>query len=88
MKVLVTGATGFTGNHLARFLRREGDDVRAFVRNVSKATDLSDEGIEVVQGDLTDRASLGRAMNGIEVVYNVAALFRAAGLPAAGRLPG
>lgn len=79
--VLVTGATGFTGGHLARALRRRGDHVRAIVRNPAGASALAAAGIDVVQGDLTDRASLERAARGIEVVYNIAALYREAGLP-------
>ena len=80
MKALVTGATGFTGAHLARRLVAAGDTVRAVVRDPSKAADLAAAGVEVVRGDLTDRASLERAMAGIDVVYNIGALYRAAGL--------
>jgi dihydroflavonol-4-reductase len=82
MKVLVTGATGFTGGHLARRLAAAGDQVRVVVRDVAKAADLAAAGIEVVPGDLLDRASLARAVSGIDVVYNIAALYRAAGLKA------
>lgn len=82
MKALVTGATGFTGGHLARRLLTAGDSVRAIVRDPSKAADLTTAGIEVVPGDLTDRDSLQRAMPGIDVVYNIGALYRAAGLKA------
>jgi nucleoside-diphosphate-sugar epimerase len=78
--VLVTGATGFTGGHLAQFLSRSGDSVRALIRNPGKADALAQSGIEVVTGDLTDRPSVDRAVAGIEVVYNVAALYREAGL--------
>ena len=80
MNVLVTGATGFTGGHLARRLAAAGDRVRAIVRDPARASDLTRAGIEVVAGDLTDRASLVRAMTGVEVVYNIGALYRAAGL--------
>jgi dihydroflavonol-4-reductase len=81
MKVLVTGATGFTGGHLARWLRAGGDDVRVVARHPGDAADLGGGGIEVVQGDLTDRDSLRRAAADREVIYNIAALYRAAGLP-------
>lgn len=80
MTALVTGATGFTGGHLARRLVAAGDHVRAVVRDPSKAADLAAAGVEVVRGDLTDRASLERAMAGVDVVYNIGALYRAAGL--------
>lgn len=82
MNVLVTGATGFTGGHLARRLRDAGDRVRVIARDPSKAADLAQAGIEVVQGDLTDRESLSRALAGVDVVYNIGALYRAAGLKA------
>ncbi len=81
MKVLVTGATGFTGGHLARFLAAQGDSVRALVRDPARATALSAAGIEVVAGDLARRQTLPAALAGVEVVYNVAALYRQAGLP-------
>ena len=81
MRALVTGATGFTGGHLARSLAARGDTVRALVRDVSRAAALSDAGVEVVQGDLADRDALPPALAGVDVVYNVAALYRQAGLP-------
>jgi nucleoside-diphosphate-sugar epimerase len=81
MKVLVTGATGFTGGHLARHLAAAGHSVAALVRpsSITRANDLRDSGIEVRVGDLTDAASLRRAVDGCEVVYHVAATYREAG---------
>src|SRR5574338_2210 len=81
MNLLVTGATGFTGGHLARYLAARGQTVRAVVRNPASAKELERDGIEVVAGDLRDAVSLDRALRGIEVVYNIAALYRQAGLP-------
>ena len=80
MRVLVTGATGFTGGHLARALARRGDHVRALVRDQSKARPLAEHGIELVPGDLGDPSSLDRASRDIDVVYHIAALYREAGL--------
>lgn len=80
--VLVTGATGFTGNHLARGLAARNFHVRALARDVERARDLTTAGIEIVRGDLTDPASLERAVQGIATVYNVAAIYRQAGVPA------
>ena len=82
MADLVTGATGFTGGHLARMLGARGHHVRALVRDRSKASDLAAAGIELVEGDLRDRAALDRAVSGIERVYHIAAMYRQAGLPA------
>jgi dihydroflavonol-4-reductase len=78
VRVLVTGATGFTGGHLVRFLRGQGDRVRALVRDTSRAA--LPPGVEAVTGDLTDRDSLARAVDGMDAVYNIAALYRQAGL--------
>jgi nucleoside-diphosphate-sugar epimerase len=82
VRALVTGATGFTGGHLARHLAGRGDQVRALAREAARGAALATAGIEVAVGDLTDRDSLRRAMAGCDVVYNIAALYREAGLPA------
>jgi nucleoside-diphosphate-sugar epimerase len=81
VNVLVTGATGFTGGHLARHLASRGDRVRVLVRDPSRAGELEAAGCEVVEGDLGRKDSLAPALRGIEVVYNVAALYRQASLP-------
>ncbi len=79
MHVLVTGATGFTGGHLARGMAEAGHQVRAIARNPARAVDLERRGVAVVRGDLRDPASLMQALRGIDVVYNVAAIYREAG---------
>jgi dihydroflavonol-4-reductase len=85
MNVLVTGATGFTGGHLAVHLARQGHGVRALVRPRSlerfTQSDASRAGVEAVPGDLTDRESVRRASEGVEVVYHIAATYREAGQP-------
>jgi nucleoside-diphosphate-sugar epimerase len=78
VRVLVTGATGFTGGHLARTLAARGDTVRALTRSAAPA--LVEAGIETVTGDLRDAAALQRAATGVEVVYHIAAIYRQAGL--------
>jgi nucleoside-diphosphate-sugar epimerase len=83
MKALVTGAAGFTGSHLVRYLAHAGDEVRALVRDRSRAPDDDRQRVEIVEGDLTDAASLQRAIDGVDVVYNIAARYREAGRPAA-----
>jgi nucleoside-diphosphate-sugar epimerase len=80
MTVLVTGATGFTGGHLASALARAGDQVRVLVRQQSQASRFNGARFDVSIGDLTDRESLERAVEGVEVIYNIAALYREAGL--------
>lgn len=85
MTVLVTGATGFTGGHLAATLARRGHHVRALVRVRSRerfqVSPLPALGVELVEGDLADPASLERATRGVEVVYHIAATYREAGQP-------
>jgi nucleoside-diphosphate-sugar epimerase len=80
LRVLVTGATGFTGGHLARALKARGDEVWGMARNAGAAAALKTAGIQIRAGDLADPASLPAAVAGIDVVYNIAALYRQAGL--------
>jgi dihydroflavonol-4-reductase len=81
LRVLVTGATGFTGGHLARALVRRGDTVRALVRDEARAQALRASGVTLAVGDLADGPSLDRATREVDVVYHIAALYREAGLP-------
>jgi nucleoside-diphosphate-sugar epimerase len=81
LRVLVTGATGFTGGYLAKALVARGQEVRALVRDPARATGLRDAGVEILPGDLKDRASLRAAVEGVRIVYNVAAVYRQAGIP-------
>src|ERR1700733_11601450 len=78
MQVLVTGATGFTGGHLARALNKRGHRVRAMVRDRRKGAALEREGIELVDGNLMDAAAVRRATRDCSVVYHIAALYREA----------
>jgi uncharacterized protein YbjT (DUF2867 family) len=71
--VLVTGATGRQGGAVVRHLSPKGCKLRALTRNTSshEAQDLARRGVEVVQGDLEDPASLDRAVKGAYGVYSV-----------------
>jgi nucleoside-diphosphate-sugar epimerase len=82
VRVLVTGATGFTGGQLARSLRSRGATVRALVRDAGRAGDLNTAGIELIAGDLRDETALKRAVAGADVVYHIAAIYREAGVSA------
>jgi hypothetical protein len=82
-----TGASGFTGGHLGAVPRRRGDRVRALVRAKHRTLPFPHPSIEMVDGDLTDAASLRQAIAGVDVVYNIAALYREAGLPASTTAP-
>ena len=83
MRVLVTGATGFTGGHLARALLRRGYRVRTLARRAEQAAGLEASGFEPAIGDLHDRAVLRHAVRDVDVVYHIAAVYRQAGIPAA-----
>ena len=73
--ILVTGATGRQGGAAARHLREKGLSVRALTRdpNTDTARALVGRGTEVVKGDLDDKASVGRALDGVQGVYSVQA---------------
>lgn len=76
MPVLVTGATGFVGNHVARALLKAGATVRVLVRPTSNLALLEDMKVEKVVGDLGERASLEKAAAGCSEVFHVAADYR------------
>ena len=70
---LVTGGTGLLGSHFVEQLARGARRVRALVRPGSDLRFLRSQEVELVEGDVTDRASLVRACNGVERVYHAAA---------------
>jgi nucleoside-diphosphate-sugar epimerase len=80
-RVLVTGATGFTGTHLVRQLAESGCDVRVIARDAERARARLPAGTDVVHGDITDPAVVRRAVRGRETVYHLAAAFREAAIP-------
>ena len=69
-RVLVTGATGYIGGRLVPRLIGAGYQVRVFVRNPEKLTDVPWAlQVEIVEGDLGDAPSVARAVEGIDVLY-------------------
>ena len=75
MKVLVTGATGFIGGNVARALLGKGYEVRALVRPDTSTLTLRDTGTETVPGDVRDRESVARALDGCQGVVHCAAIY-------------
>jgi dihydroflavonol-4-reductase len=75
MTALVTGATGFVGSAVARALIARGQAVRTLVRANTDRGNLTGLPVEVVEGDLTDSASLAKAVAGCSAVYHVAAAY-------------
>jgi UDP-glucose 4-epimerase len=80
MTVLVTGAAGRIGRHVARASLQAGEEVRALVLpGDPAAASLAAEGIELVEGRLQDRAALERAVEGVDVIYHLAAALTSRG---------
>ncbi|MBI4304222.1 MAG: NAD-dependent epimerase/dehydratase family protein [Chloroflexi bacterium] len=75
MKALVTGATGFIGGNLVRELLKQGYQVKALVRKGSNQKNIEGLNLEIVFGDLRDRASLDSALAGCDVLFHVAASY-------------
>ena len=67
--VLVTGASGYIGGQLVRALREQGVPVRALSRQPRGLDGLRSLGVEVVAGDVMDRASLQAALSGVRAAY-------------------
>jgi dihydroflavonol-4-reductase len=76
MTVFVTGATGFIGSRLTRALLADGCAVRALVRPGADLCNLAGLNVELVTGDLRDRASLEVGIDGCDTLYHAAADYR------------
>jgi uncharacterized protein YbjT (DUF2867 family) len=74
--ILVTGGTGFVGSKIVHALRAEDRPVRVLARNPKDAETHAAWGCEVVEGDMTDAASLGRAVAGCEAVIDLVAIIK------------
>lgn len=78
-KALVTGGTGFIGAAIVRDLLANGEQVKVFRRENSPLTNLDGLEVEHAIGDLLDRDSLLRAMDGCNRLYHCAALYKLSG---------
>ncbi|MEM9537313.1 MAG: NAD-dependent epimerase/dehydratase family protein [Cyanobacteria bacterium P01_E01_bin.45] len=74
MKALVTGANGFSGSHLVRALLERGHDVVGLVRTSSNCERLQTLPLTLAYGDICDSDALARAMEGVDVIFHLAAM--------------
>ena len=77
MKVLVTGASGFLGSHVAERLKKRGDDVRVLVRKSSNKKFLDTLGVEYAYGAIEDAAAVEEAVKGVEAIVHSAGIVKA-----------
>ncbi len=75
-KVLVTGATGFTGGKVAERLVQDGHDVVAFVRSNSDTKKLHELGVECRTVDIRDANDVSRNFTDVKKVFHIAAAYR------------
>jgi dihydroflavonol-4-reductase len=74
LRYLITGATGFIGPYLVRKLLSLGHSCRCLVRSVSKANTVLEPGVELIEGDITDKSNLKGVASGIDAVFHLATL--------------
>ncbi len=72
MKVLVTGASGFVGSWLTKYLLEQGLQVRILNRSSKKPEDLKDLNVEVIQGNVLDLESVLKAADGVDSIFHLA----------------
>ena len=73
---LVTGATGFIGRHLVRFLAERGVHVRAMARDPERGRALAGPNVEVVIGDFGDAAAIDGICTGMDTVFHLASVMK------------
>jgi nucleoside-diphosphate-sugar epimerase len=83
--ILVTGATGFLGQHLVRSLRQRGLPVRALVRPRARSGDpmlhaLETQGVQIIYGDLNDQSAMRTALCDVRGVFHLAGRLFAPGI--------
>tara|TARA_R110002049_G_scaffold10787_6_gene52388 strand:- start:3498 stop:4490 length:993 start_codon:yes stop_codon:yes gene_type:complete len=74
-RTLITGATGFIGNHVTRMALEAGDDVRVMVMPGEDCSPLDGLDVEFVEGNLLDHSTFAPALKGVDKMYHLAALF-------------
>jgi dihydroflavonol-4-reductase len=72
---LVTGASGFIGSAVVRRLLARGQRVRCYVERGVKLDNLRGLDVEIVAGDINDREAIARVLDGVDVLYHLAAIY-------------
>jgi len=75
MKIFVTGGTGFIGSHIVKRLVQDSHEVTCLVRKTSDTHKLEKLGVALAQGDVTNRESVARGMQGCEWVLHLAGAY-------------
>jgi dihydroflavonol-4-reductase len=75
-RALVTGASGFIGSAVVRKLLGRGREVRCYVEPGAPQKNLDGLDVEIVVGDINDRAAVGRALEGGAALYHLAAIYK------------
>jgi len=75
LKILVTGATGFVGGHIARRLLERGYDVNVLIRKSSNTVNIQGMALNIFYGDLRDRGTLIKALAGCGGLFHIAAMY-------------
>ncbi|HTE55332.1 MAG TPA: hopanoid-associated sugar epimerase [Kofleriaceae bacterium] len=73
---LVTGATGFIGSAVVRRLLGRGRAVRCYVEPGASRQNLAGLDVEIIEADINDRQAIGRALEGAEALYHLAAIYK------------
>ena len=74
MKALITGATGFIGSHLAESLYKKGYEVSCIVRKTSNLKWIEGFDIKLIEGDCSDKNSLGDCMKDFDYIFHLAGI--------------
>jgi dihydroflavonol-4-reductase len=75
-KTLVTGGGGFIGSAVVRRLLERGRSVRVYIEPGASRQNLDGLDVDIVEGDINDRAAVGRALEGVGSLYHLAAIYK------------
>lgn len=74
-KALVTGAAGFIGSHVTAQLLEKNIEVRAFVKPGENTANIKGLDVEVMEGDILDKAKVKKAIQGVDTIFHLAAIY-------------